>query len=97
MGEYAEDDFTYDDFPEQPRNNGMRTVRDPMELTSEHTESWRQRYDTLGSSITRLGHRKTFELNAAGNFLVKDYRPATILVIYSGGDEAEAIRAYNEA
>lgn len=71
-------------------------MHDPMELTAEHCERWRQRFDTIGSSRAASGYRKTFELNAAGTYLVKEHNPATTLIIYDGGNEAEALRAYND-
>ena len=70
---------------------------DPMAIKPEHIENWRQRYDQLGSSKTRTGRRKTFELNPAGEFIVREHHSATVLRLYAGGDEAEAIRIYNEA
>lgn len=69
---------------------------DPMKLTADHCENWRRRYDILGSSQSRSGRRKTFEINATGNYLVKEYQPATTLTLYDGGDEAEALRIYDE-
>lgn len=68
-----------------------------MELKPEHVEQWRSRYDQLGSSETRTGRRKTFELNPAGDFVVREHHHATTLIIYRGGDEAEALRIYNDA
>jgi hypothetical protein len=79
------------------RNHGApRRMKDPMELTVEHIAQWRERMDTIGSSQSKGGRRKTFCLNANGVYLVREHHPATTLEIYRGTEAAEAVHAYND-
>lgn len=70
---------------------------DPMDIKAEHIGNWRQRFDQLGSSASRRGHRKTFDLNPAGSFIVREWRPDDVQTLYRGEDATEAMRVYNEA
>lgn len=70
---------------------------DPMELTTDHVREWRSQFDTIGSSRSRSGFRKTFALNPDGWFVVREFRPQSDFIIYEGRDEAEALAAYRGA
>ncbi len=70
---------------------------DPMELTAAHVREWRSQFDTIGSSQSRSGLRKTFALNPDGWFVVREFRPTSEFIIYEGRDEAEALAAYRDA